>query len=341
MLGVLAAPPANAWDRGRVDTLAVLPDVTPGVPSSVEGLTVGPDGNIYVPTFGFNAAGAITGNAVLFVIKPDGTLLRKVTIANSSPHPLGLAFNPVTGQLLVLDFGAAQVWNVDPNTGASSPFLTSAISGSGLNALTFDSSGNVYISDSFNGTIWKTGPNGGAATAWVTDPLLGNGGGALTPPFGANGVAFNNAGTALFVANTAFHQLIKIPVNTNGTAGTPAVFITGINAPDGIAIDRHDNIWVCANQEDEIVVVNKTGKVIAKLGDFYGIEDGVPQGFLFPASLAFSVDGKTLYVSNLTLNLPFAGVAHSAVDSAWTLEAKHYTVSKIRAVIPPIEDDPH
>jgi sugar lactone lactonase YvrE len=164
--------------------------------------------------------------------------------------------------------------------------------------------------------------------------LLGPGTG-LTPPFGANGVEFNNAGTILFVANTATHQIIQIPVNPNGTAGTASIFITGINAPDGIAIDRKDNLWVCANQEDDIIVLDKTGKVIAKLGDFNGIDGGVVKGFLFPASPAFSRDGKTLYVSNLTLFLPFAG-ARAAVDSAWTLKAKHYTVSKIRAVIPPL-----
>jgi hypothetical protein len=61
----------------------------------------------------------------------------------------------------------------------------------------------------------------------------------------------------------------------------------------------------------------------------------VVRGFLFPASLAFGLDGKTLYVSNLTLFLPFAG-AQAAVDSAWTLEVKRYTVSKLRAVIPPL-----
>ena len=63
MIGVLGAATVNAWERGDVDVLAVLPDVTPGVQSSVEGLTVGPDGNIYVPTFGFNTKGAISGNA--------------------------------------------------------------------------------------------------------------------------------------------------------------------------------------------------------------------------------------------------------------------------------------
>ena len=339
LLGIQLATPVSAWERGDVDVLAVLPDVTPGVPSSVEGLTVGPDGNIYVPSFGFNTKGALSGNAVLYVIKPNGNLLRQVTIKNSSPHPLGLAFNPLTGQLLVLDFGAGQVLNVDPVTGNSSPFM-GPVANSGLNALTFDKVGNVYISDSFNGTIWKTGPHGGAFTAWASDPLLAPGSG-LTPPFGANGVAFNNAGTVMFVANTATHQIIQIPVNPNGTAGTPSIFITGINGPDGIAIDRDDNLWVCANQEDDIIVINKKGKVIAKLGDFDGIDDGVVRGLLFPASLAFSRDGKTLYVSNLTLYLPYAtGSAQSAsVDSAWTLKAKHYTVSKMRAVIPPSRGD--
>jgi sugar lactone lactonase YvrE len=337
-LGLLTGAPATAWDRGDVDVLAVLPDVAPGQPSSVEGLTVGPDGNIYVPSFGFNTTGALSGNAALFVIRPDGTLVRKVAIANSSPHMLGLRFNPVNGFLLVLDFGAGKVLHVDPATGASSVFMTPTIAGAGLNALTFDKLGNVYVSDSFNGIIWKTGPNGGTPTIWSNSPLLGPGTG-LTPPFGANGVEFNNAGTVMYVANTAFHQIIQIPVNPNGTAGAAAIFITGINAPDGIAIDKHDNLWVCANQEDDIIVIDKTGKVIAKLGDFNGIsERGVVRGLLFPASLAFSLDRKTLYVSNLTLFLPFAG-ARAAVDSPLTLEVKRYTVAKLRAAIPPLGDD--
>src|SRR6516165_4087362 len=123
MIAVLAAAPANAWKRGNVDVLAVLPDVTPGVKSSVEGLTVGLDGNIYVPTFGFNTNGALTGSAVLFVISPNGDLIRKVTIKGSSPHMLGLRFNPVNNFLLVLDFGAGKVLHVDPHTGNSSVFM--------------------------------------------------------------------------------------------------------------------------------------------------------------------------------------------------------------------------
>jgi sugar lactone lactonase YvrE len=335
VLGVLATAPANAWKRGDVDVLATLPAAT----GSVEGLTVGPDGNIYVPTFGFNTTGILGGPATLFVISPNGNIVRNVTIASSSGHMLGLAFKPATNILLVIDFGAGTVLSVDPHTGTSSVFMTVPMANPGLNALTFDKSGNVYVSDSFNGKIWTTGPHGGVATAWSSDPLLGPGTG-LTPPFGANGIEFNNAGTIMYVANTAFHQIIQIPVKNDGSAGTASIFITGINAPDGIAIDRAGNLWVCANQEDEIVVLDPTGKVIAKLGDFRGIdEDGIARGFLFPASLAFSRDGSTLYVSNLTLFLPFAaGPTSKAIDSAWTLQVKGYTVSKLPAKIPPFPD---
>jgi sugar lactone lactonase YvrE len=357
MIGVLAAAPAYAWDRSKVDVLTVLPDVTPGVQSSVEGLTVGPDGNIYVPTFGANTTtfGSFpVPHAVLFVISPKGKIVRQVTIANSSPHMIGLAFDPAgpnKGHLLVLDFGSgfsgtANVLDVNPVTGASTMFATApTVAGSGtvpgVNALTFDTAGNVYVSDSFQGIIWQApaAGGGGQMTQWSNFPSLLGPGMGLTPPFGANGVEFSNDHKTLYVADTAYHQIIQIPVNPDGSAGAASILITGINAPDGIMVDPKGNIWICSNQEDEIVVIDPDAKpyakVIAKLGDFYGIDhNGIAQGFLFPASLAFSNDGSTLYVSNLTLNLPYAG-ADPAIDSDWTLQVKGYTVSKLPAIIPP------
>jgi len=321
--------PASAWDRGSVQTFAVLPE---GVPK-VEGLTVGGDGNVYVSTFDPTGPAA---PSQLFVFDDNGKLLRKVTIASSSKATLGLGFNPVTHQLLVIDFGAGKVLNVNPTTGASSVFMT-VTGSSGLNALTFDQIGNVYVSDSFQGIIWTTGPTGGAGTIWKQDPLLTTSG---TPPFGANGIAFNKARNIMFVANTGNDTLVQIAVSNIGgtlTAGAATVFTNSINGADGIVLDANDNIWVAANQADEIMVVDPTGKAIAKLGDFNGVKDGVTRGLLFPASPAFGKDGKSLFVTNLELDLTSIGLTQS-VDSQWAAQVKRHSIAKLLARIPPISD---
>ena len=261
------------------------------------------------------------------VFSKEGKLRRTINVAGSSPALLGLDFHPTTHALLVIDFGHHQVLSVDNLvTGASHLFMT-ADPGSGLNALTFDAGGNVYVSDSFEGKIWKTGPTGGAATVWVTDPLLTTTG---DPPFGANGIAFNNEHNAMFVANTGNDTIVKIPV-VDGVPGKPAVFTNSINGADGLIIDEDDNIWVCANQADEIVVVDTTGKAIAKLGDFNGLSHGEPRGLLFPASLVFS--GDSLLVTNLSLDLRLFddGVTPTkqSVDSEWAAEVTTHTVARI------------
>jgi sugar lactone lactonase YvrE len=225
----------------------------------------------------------------------------------------------------------------DPKTPGTDPTK------SGLNALTFDAKGNAYISNSFQGIIWTVGKTGGSGAQrlgkiWVEDATLTTDG---FPPFGANGVEFNNAGTILFAANTGNRQIIRIPVNLDGSAGKPSIFVNSIGGADGIRIDADDNIWVCANQEDEIVVVDSSGKVIAKLGDFDGVDEkGVPHGLLFPASLAFGLDGKWLYVTDLALDLTVPGLELTeAIDSQWAHKVKRYTVSKLRAKIPPLTQD--
>jgi len=331
---------ARGWDRGDVDRFATLPAGA----SHPEGITVDRQtGDVYVADF--EATGS-AGHVVAF--DPKGRFLRTLTLTTkTTPQPssllLGLDFHPATGAFLVIDFGNARVLNVDKFTGASTVFMTVTGTGSGLNALTFDDAGNVYVSDSFRSIIWRTGPNGGTAAPWVTDARLGTTG---VPPFGANGLAFNQARAALFVANTGNDTVVKIAVNNgksnNPTAGPVIVFVNSINGADGLIVDDDDNIWVCANQADEIVVIEPTqGRVIAKLGDFDGIgRYGAPVGFLFPASLVFS--GKDLLVTNLSLDLGAAlgDPEKRTVDSPWAAQVTTHTVSRIRAVKGLNHDDP-
>lgn len=157
---------ALAWDRGQVETFAVLPDYAPGVPETAEGLAVGLDGNIYVPSGGFNADGFVPGPAKLWVFNPSGHLIRTVTLTGTAPPVLGIAFNPVNGLAFIADLGNGSIFKWNPATNVTT--LVAALGGSaGPNAICFDAAGNVYVSDSFQGIIWKTDKNGSGLTQWV------------------------------------------------------------------------------------------------------------------------------------------------------------------------------
>src|SRR6187401_975296 len=132
------ATPAPA-DDGNAQIFAVLPSGATGP----EGITLGPDKNVYVSTFGFNASGPVAGPGKVYVFSTQGKLLRQLSVAGSTAQLLGLAFHPTTNDLLVIDFGGGKVLKVNPSTGAATTFMT-VTGASGLNALTFDAAGNVY-----------------------------------------------------------------------------------------------------------------------------------------------------------------------------------------------------
>jgi len=312
----LVAFNAGAWDRGKVERFATLPAGA----LNPEGIAIEPrSGDVYVT--GFNPTGAGAGQ--IYVFDDDGRFIRTITVTGSTSALLGLDFHPTTHALLVLDIGAGNVLDVDPRTGVATTIMSAGPS-AGLNALTFDRVGNIYVSASFSGVIFRTGPHGGPATIWKSDPLLTTTG---FPPFGANGLDFNSDESALFVANTGNDTVVRIAKNGD-VAGAATVFTNSINGADGLFLDEHDNVWVCANQSDEIVVVDKTGKAISKLGDFDGLRDGSPVGLLFPASLVRH--GDWIYITNLSLDLrPVVG--QQSIVSQYAADVKRHTIARIRA----------
>lgn len=127
-----------------------------------------------------------------------------------------------------------------------------------------------------------------------------------------------------------------------------ATLPSGTAHPEGITFDTRgnfyvadfdvsgnaaDNLWVAANQADEIVVVDATGRVIAKLGDFDGIDrQGAPVGLLFPASLVRV--NNFIYVTNLSLDLRLFNAP--TVDSQWAAQVTRHTIARLPAHLPPI-----
>src|SRR5919204_6602506 len=143
------------------------------------------------------------------------------------------------------------------------------------NGMAFDQRGNLYVSESAAGEIWRLGMDG-SFTRWSSSPLLL---GTLLPgpcglvhpaiaagfgPIGANGVFFNKRGDML-VNNTDLGTVVRIPVNADGSAGTPTVFAGPdclLWGADGGAMDTEDNLYVTANSGDKIVRVDPMGHFV-------------------------------------------------------------------------------
>jgi len=324
-------------DRSAVRKFVTLPD---GV-RFPEGITANPaNGDIYVSTFD-------GGNQnKLLRYSRNGTLLatREFGIAPLLGLELDRVHNKVyianvgdfvgTGskiQRIAADFnGASAIQDVAsiPAIGAPAPRTVpnpdgsqDTISfGSGArvpNALTFDKAGNLYVSDSFQGAIFRiVNPDACApscvAQTWIHDPLLATAG---FPPFGANGLVFNADESALFIANTGDDRVLRI----TPSSGAITVFAESINGADGLVFDRQGRLWVCANQNDEVVALNGNGRVVVRLGSFDGIgRDGAPKGLLFPASPV--IVGDEMFVTNLAIALtPALGDEPEEDVTRWTV----------------------
>jgi len=324
-------------ERGQVRRFVALPD---GV-RLPEGITANPaNGDIYVGTFDggnqnkllrYSRQGKLLatrdfGPTPLLGLEFD-SVHRKVYIANvgdfvGSPSKIQRiaadfdAGTPIQDVALIPAIGAPAT-RIVPNPDGSQDTITFGSGARVPNALTFDQAGNLYISDSFQGAIFRvTNPDGCApscsAQTWIHDPLLATAG---FPPFGANGLVFNADESALFIANTGDDRVLKITPSN----GQVAVFAESINGADGLVFDRQGRLWVCANQNDEVVALNANGRVVARLGSFDGIgRDGAPKGLLFPASPV--IVGDEIFVTNLAIALtPATGDEPEEDVTRWTV----------------------
>lgn len=153
----------------------------------------------------------------------------------------------------------------------------------------------IYVTDSFGGAVWVA--RHGRARIWAQHRLLL---GDLTAefPVGANGLAFWRR--ALYVANSQKGRIVRVPVQRDGRAGAPDVFVEGekIFGADGIAFDVRGNLYVAVNEQDRLVRIGRAGgiRTLATRAD----------GLDFPATPAFGEarpHRTDLYVANFALDL--------------------------------------
>jgi sugar lactone lactonase YvrE len=290
-----AAQPAQGVVRG-------LADANNARCHNPEGITASPNGLLYAAGLSGNICiYDLSGNEVgHLVVAPNHALLGELY----SPEGIYVADNNP-------GFSGGRLIRVDPATGA---FVVLAGGFAAPNAIAQDHHGTLYVSDSFAGAIYTVSPSGGGKTLWKADVLLQPHG---FPPFGANGVAFDRTQSFLYVANTADDRILRIAVNKDGSAGAISIFADGatlgaraLDGADGIQFDVKGNLYVCANQANEIQVLSPDGELIARYGHNAG-DDPLD----FPASPIFHEKG--LYIANLALGTAPKGGKISVLGVPW------------------------
>jgi sugar lactone lactonase YvrE len=170
------------------------------------------------------------------------------------------------------------------------------------NAIAEDLFGNLYVSDSALATINRISQDGSHNVVWAASDLFRT---HSDLPVGINGLAFDRLSRTLFASNTGDDRVLGIPLLANGNAGSVQLFADGatinmrqhttkaLHGADGLALDILGNIYVAANQANEVQVLSPTGRLIARY-------DGSGTTALdFPASLVFK--GSQLFLTNASL----------------------------------------
>ena len=137
----------------------------------------------------------------------------------------------------------------------------------------------------------------------------------MGPPLGiaigANGITFDEDERNLYVANSNFGRIVRVPVMHHGMAGQPEVYAEDpiLSGADGITFDDQGNLYVAATGTEVIAVISEDGEDVAILA-----EDEL---FDFPANVRFGRGdhGDTLYVANFAF-LRFAGIVEGDPNPA-------------------------
>ena len=255
-------------------SVTVVVDYDPVLGEQPEGVAVDKTGNIFVSVSPLGRIEKIT---------PGGSrsTYAQVVPPGSGNGPLGLAVDAVGNvYVAVATFNPATsgVYRVERD--GSSARLAGTGSIAFPNGLTFDKRGNLYVTDTIMGAVWRI-PRDGPAHMWLQSPLLvGDGSIGFGIPLGANGIAYRQG--ELVVGNTELARLVRIPIEPDGSAGSPSVLAQSplLFAADGLAFDVHGNVWVAVIAQSAIRTVSPGGTIttIATAADGLDWASGIAFG---------------------------------------------------------------
>lgn len=151
------------------------------------------------------------------------------------------------------------VWTIEPD-GTATRFVELPVDAFPNDVLLADD-GSLFVSDSLMGRVFRVASDG-TAEEWLTSSLL------LPDPnspfpvgVGANGMVFS--GDSLLINNLTAGSIVQVPVQPNGTAGTPSVLLSdpALVGADGLAIDQQDNLYIANIATDSVLRIDAGGTI--------------------------------------------------------------------------------
>ena len=224
-----------------------------------------------------------TENGEIMRISKDGSNIER--LATSGGFILGLAIDD-NDNIFACEMKEASIYRFDSTEKSFKEFSK----GPKIpNYLVIDQKRNaLYVSDSY-----AFGEKG--IGVYKFDLQSGIGGPCSDELFNfANGMCLSPKGDYLYVVESFYPCISRMPINDDGSFGKKEIFTENISTvPDGLAFDNHNNLFISCYEPSRIYMADQKGncKIL--------IEDSHCTTLAHPTNIAISKDGNSMFTSNL------------------------------------------
>ena len=271
-LSLLAAGCARAQSTVVVETLSEELEGGSG------GLSVTPDGRIFVADFGQMLNGTGTPGTRVYLVEADGS---SRVFAEGFQGASGNELGP-DGVLYQSNIGGSFISKVYPD-GRIEQWVSEGIQGPV--GIATHLSGDLLVANCGNNTIRRVAMDG-TSTEFSASELL------ACP----NGITVDDSGT-VYIANFRDGNVVRIA--TDGAASVLATLPGGNN---GHLVYHEEQLFVVARGAHQVYTVSLTGQVELIAGSgAQGLDDGpgADATFSYPNDIGVSPDGRYLYVNDV------------------------------------------